>query len=119
MPPGAGSAWWCRSRWLARRRRCCASLPARWSSAPSRGGSSRVAELDAAGVDVDAALEPSAGELRRALDDGGPHVQLDLLGHPQAVVHQIREPIAAACPRLDPEPEPVPVVARVPLDLAR
>jgi hypothetical protein len=38
-----------------------------------------------------AAAAVAAGDL---LQHGGPHVQLDLLGHAQAVVHEVRQPVA-------------------------
>src|SRR4051794_35009805 len=57
--------------------------------------------LDPAGVDLDAAGDAPARGLCDALDERGPHVQLDLLGHAQAVVEEVREAVAAARPRLD------------------
>jgi hypothetical protein len=59
--------------------------------------------VDAPGVDVDAGGEAAAGEGGHLLDHRRPHVQLDLLGHAQAVVHDVGEAVAAARPRLDAE----------------
>jgi hypothetical protein len=61
----------------------------------------RVVELDAVGLDVDAAVEASARAAGDAFEDARPHVQLDLLGHLQAVVEDVGELVAAACPGLD------------------
>ncbi len=55
------------------------------------------------GVDVDAADQAPPGQAGGPLEERRPQVQLDLLGHVQAVVQQPREPITAAGPRLDGE----------------
>ena len=57
-------------------------------------------------VDLDPAGEAPARGPRDPLDERGPHVQLDLLGHAQVVVEQVREAVAAAGPRLDLEAQP-------------
>lgn len=57
--------------------------------------------VHAPGVDVDPVLEPASGAPGHLLDDRGPHVELDLLGHPQMVVQERREPITGPRPRLD------------------
>jgi len=74
--------------------------------------------LDAPRVDVDARGEVAAGEARDALDHRRPHVQLHLLRHAQAVVHDVGEAVAAARPRLDAEQHVVAVGRGAPLDLA-
>src|SRR4051812_40861625 len=53
---------------------------------------------DAPGLDVHAAHQLTAGLSGHVLYDRGPHVQLHLLGHQQPVVHDRRQPVAAAGP---------------------
>ena len=61
--------------------------------------------LDAPGVDVDAARHPASGQVDDPFEEGRPHVQLDLLGHPHALVEHPGKPVAAPGPRLDGEDE--------------
>jgi hypothetical protein len=63
-------------------------------------------------VDAQAAVAPAPGELHHTLEEGCPHVELDLLRHAQAVVEEVGQAVAAACPRLDPKQEP-PVAGRL------
>src|SRR4051794_2839759 len=81
---------------------------------------SRASALGDAGVDVDAAGEPPGAPLGHLLVDAGPHVQLDLLGHPQAVVQRVGDGIARRGPRLDAEGDHAGLlIGGAPLDLAR
>src|SRR3954454_12781700 len=97
-PPGSGSPG--------------ASPTSSWESASRCHGSL----IDAPRPDLDAAGQPYARELGHSLEHRGPHVQLDLLAHPQAVVQQVREPVARPCPRLDAELEE-PIAPRGEVDL--
>src|SRR5918994_180580 len=124
-PPGSGSPGRSPgSRWL-RASACqpCAGEYAstgcgsKFSGTPRSAAGSAGIDVHAARPDLDAAGQPAAGELGRALEDGGPHVQLDLLAHAQVVVEQVREPVARARPRLDAELEQLPARRRE-LDLA-
>src|SRR3954466_16351661 len=82
------------------------------------GRSPRIAIVHPARLDLDAAGDAAARGTHDALEHGRPHVQLDLLGHPHAVVEQVRETIAAARPRLDVEDESIALAGRGELDLA-
>src|SRR5215217_9414887 len=108
-PTRAGSKFTGRPRSSASR--------ARARSAVS-GRSPRIAMVHAARLDLDAAGDAPARGTHDALEQGRPHVQLDLLGHPHAVVEQVGETIAAARPRLDVEDEPIALAGRGELDLA-
>ncbi len=87
---------------------------------PARGiraVAAKMGGLDPARGDDDSAFHPASRELDYALEDRGPHVQLDLLGQPQVRVHEVREAVAAARPGLDREFESAMVGARAELDL--
>src|SRR3954447_21480586 len=87
------------SKFQSRSRR---SSTVRGSPAKPSSRSSFIGEvLDPAGGDLDPAGETPARDACDALDERGPHVQLDLLGHAQAVVEEVREAVPAAGPRLD------------------
>src|SRR4051812_1075947 len=74
--------------------------------------------LHAPGQYVDAVDERTADLLCDAFDDRGPHIELNLLRHSQPVVHQRRQPVTAARPRLDGEVQMAVSRPRSPLDLA-
>src|SRR4051812_514926 len=74
--------------------------------------------LHAPGQHVNAVDERTADLLCDAFDDRGPHVELNLLRHSQPVVHQRRQPVTAARPRLDGEVQMAVSRPRSPLDLA-
>jgi hypothetical protein len=93
---------------------------------PSRSGlcvrASQTPEVgfDAPRVGLDPPVETPPGQLGHPLQDRGPHVELDLLGHAQVLVQELGQPVAAARPRLDGEDEATAVVALGPeLDLTR
>src|SRR4051794_8210378 len=73
--------------------------------------------LDPAGVDVDAAREAAAAELRDALQHGGPHVHLGLLADPERVVEEVDDARGAARPGLDLEDQQIILEARPEADL--
>src|SRR5689334_9117036 len=92
-------------------------------SASSRSRRSRSAterlRRHLAGADLEPLDEAAAGEVDDPLEGRNPHVQLDLLAHPQVVVEQVGEAVAAARPALDLEDD-LPVLLEGPeLDLAR
>ena len=70
------------------------------------------------GRDHDASLHLSFGEADDTAQDRGPHMQLDLLGDPQARVHEVAEAVAAAGPGLDFERDRAVVGGDAELDLA-
>src|SRR4051794_6365382 len=82
-----------------------------------RPRSRRSVLFDTARADLDAAGEAAARQLGDALDGRRPHVQLDLLAHPQLIEQEVGEPVAGARPRLDRELEEL-AVARLEADLA-
>ena len=63
--------------------------------------------VDATGLDEKRALARAARQPDHPLEEGCPHVQLDLLRHAQAVIEQVGQAIAAARPGLDLEHDPV------------
>src|SRR3954447_21268237 len=74
-------------------------------------------DLDAPRLDVQGAVTPRARPADRALQDGRPHVELDLLGHAQLVVHHVRERVAGARPGFDLEDDYAVLVTGAPFDL--
>src|SRR3984885_12423433 len=72
-----------------------------------------------ASTDGDAALRAPASQAGRADAEMRPHVELDLLGQPQLVVEQSRQPVAGPGPGLDLESQRVAVGLGAELDLAR
>src|SRR3954451_13613273 len=89
----------------------------KFSGLPRSARSRRSERVDTARADLDAAGEAPARQLGDALDDRRPHVQLDLLAHPQVLEQEVGEPVARARPRLDGELEQL-GVARLEADLA-
>src|SRR5579859_1977494 len=71
---------------------------------------------DPAGADGDAALRTPAGQGGGPDAEVRPHVELDLLGQPQPVVEQGREPVAGPGPGFDLEAEGVAVRLGAELD---
>ena len=76
--------------------------PAGVAGCPSSSRSSTGGHvLDAAGVDAQATVPLAPGHADDPFEKGDPHVELDLLRHPHAVIEQVGEAVAAACPGLD------------------
>src|SRR4051794_7866223 len=73
--------------------------------------------VDTARLYVDRRRQPAPALARDVLDHRRPHVQLDLLGHQQAVVHDRRQPVAAAGPGDDLKDDAIAAPRRPPLDL--
>src|SRR6185437_2221842 len=104
-----------------RPQRCRAGRRCSWPADRERGGlqNARSGPGHPAGTDGDATLWPAAGQRGRAHAEVRPHVELDLLGQPQLVVQQGRQPVAGPGPGLDLEAQRVTVRPGPELDLAR
>src|ERR1700733_4747076 len=61
----------------------------------------RLRQLESLSREGDASRYAAAAKLHPPLEERDPHVGLDLLRHPQAVVEEIHQRTPAACPGLD------------------
>ena len=69
------------------------AAPVRCAHGLTRSAESGV-ELDAAGLNVEGFVAPAAVAAEHPFEHGGPHVQLHFLGHSEAVVHDVGQPVA-------------------------
>ena len=121
-PGGSGGRVWRCSSWCHAvsgeyRSRCAGSkfssrggaAPGGPGARPDRRGATRASSPFSSTRRVSISIRPALrppDSLDRPLEHGRPHVQLDLLGHAQARVEQIGEPVSAPRPGLDVEDGP-------------